>query len=143
MNMSYNHLQSLPDTVLTLVNLTHLDLNQNRITEMVGIGNLVVLVELLLDNNVITEVPEEIGTCTKLRQLSLKNNKLTKDKLPSCLFTNTALLNLQLTSNVGLTKADCMQLEGVDVFLERCKSQRNKAISGGAMLSDDALFGLE
>jgi leucine-rich repeat protein SHOC2 len=144
LDLSFNHIQNLPANVLNCVILQHLDLNQNRLATIAGIEVLVLLVELILDDNNLTEIPPEISALCKLRHLSLKNNKLSNAMpLPPGLFTDTAVLNIELSGNKDLSKGELMRLEGVDVFLERRKACKNKAISGGGMLSDELLFGLD
>ena len=41
-----------------------------------------------------------------------------------------------------ITKVDVMKFDGVEVFLERRKLQKDKSFSGGAS-SDHSLFGLD
>ena len=55
------------------------------------------LVELLLDDNCITEVPDEVATLKKLRYISLRNNRISKgarQTISPALFVETAVVNI-------------------------------------------------
>ena len=98
----------------------------------------------------ITELPDEISQLTKIKKISLKRNQIKKfslsksdhsQSIPSSLFNSTGILNIDLEGN-PLSKTDVMKFDGVESFLERRKSLKNKALSGGG-LNDNSLFGLE
>jgi Leucine-rich repeat (LRR) protein len=115
-----------------------------------GIGQLVSLVELYLDENGLREVPDEIGRLTKLRILSLKSNNIgrsapssspPRQSLAAALFTDTAVISIDLAGN-ALSKSEVMAFTGVEAFLQRRKLSKDKSFTGGA-LSDRSLFGLD
>lgn len=149
LDISSNHYKELPRSIFVLVNLIELNLNTNRITSLIGIGSLINLIDLFLDDNMISELPEEMSKMTKIKKISLKRNQINRlsvsksdsQSIPSSLFTSTGILNIDLEGNL-LNKSDIMNFEGVDSFLERRKSLKNKALSGGG-LNDNSLFGLE
>eukprot|EP01035_Chromulina_nebulosa_P025747 gene25747-33626_t len=135
-DISFNHYIQLPAALLPLANLAELNMS--------SIGHLVSLVELLLDDNCITEVPDEVVTLTKLRYISLRNNRISKgarQTISPALFVETTVVNIDLFGN-PITKVDVMKFDGVEVFLERRKVQKDKSFSGGAS-SDHSLFGLD
>lgn len=149
-NLSFNHLQTFPLTLGSLTELVELDLCNNRLDTIVGIGNLINLVVLLLDDNNLTEITNEFGTLIKLKKLSVKRNKLEQksksdndnQSISADLFTNTNLDDLNLEGNVKLTKTHVLNMTGVDAFMERRKKTKDKSFKGGA-LTDHSLFGLD
>lgn len=72
LNLSFNHLQTFPVALHTLVEIIELDLGNNRLDTIDGIGNLVNLVVLVLDDNNLKELNREFGALTKLKRLSVK-----------------------------------------------------------------------
>jgi len=147
-NISFNHLQTFPITLGNLTELVELDLCNNRLDTIVGIGNLINLVVLLLDDNNLTEITNEFGTLIKLKKLSVKRNKLEQksksddQSISADLFTNTNLDDLNLEGNIKLTKNHVLNMTGVDAFMERRKKTKDKSFKGGA-LTDHSLFGLD
>lgn len=144
-NIEANHLTHLPPSMLSAFKLITLELSSNRIVSLEGIGELVNLLDLYLDDNMITSLPEEISLLVKLKKLSLKRNKLTivpnkPQVIPASFLINSTLDNIDLDGN-PLNKADVLQLEGMDQFLERRKALKDKNMNGGA-LQDYSLFGL-
>lgn len=56
-----------------------LNASQNQLVDLPsGVGNLVLLRELLLAQNRIGSIPKEIGNCIQLRQLDLRRNRLSE-----------------------------------------------------------------
>jgi Leucine-rich repeat (LRR) protein len=157
-NISYNFLSAVPSSLCNAINITTLELTNNRIISLVGIGSLVSLVDLYIDDNLLVELPEEICLLLRLRKLSAKRNKLVNLRssssthpnstseepyqcIPTLFLTNTTVENLDLEGNVNLTKAELLSFNGMDAFLERRKNLKDKALSGGALM-DYTLFGL-
>ena len=133
-------------------------MSNNRLVNIMGIGELVSLRELLLDNNSITELPEEIANLKNLKQLFLNNNNVdqyckvksslsavessfTTQSIPAEFLRNTGVIKIMLSGN-PITKSDLLRFEGIDSFLERVREVQDKNLSGGA-LSDNSLFGLD
>lgn len=149
LNLSYNHLTIFPETLRSLVNLYELDLSSNRLVSTVGIGMLIRLQELKLDDNLLEELDDNIGNLSQLKYLSIKRNKLapkTKDgsrqSMPSTLFTNTILDHLELSGNDKLSKNIVLKFDGIDDFLVRRQANRMKNFTTGAMV-DQSVFGLD
>lgn len=148
-NLLGNHFIRIPEVLYGLPNLAILDLSGNRITTLDGIGNIVTVIELYLNNNEISEIPAEIGNLHNLQIFAMKNNKLTKtaisypgQSISAALFIETDLRNCDLTGNEGLTTAEVFKFDGVEVFLQRRKGLKDKNLLGGALM-DTSLFGLE
>ena len=91
-NLNSNQLDSLPESIGQLANLTLLYLDENKLTSLPeSIGNLTNLTWLNLRRNQLTRLPESIGNLKNLIWLNLRENKLSqseKDKirkqLPNC-----------------------------------------------------------
>ena len=94
-----NLFATLPGVVVgAWVNLTYLDLRQNKLASLPPeIGACVSLVELYLSDNQLTELPLEIGGCAALELLSAQRNKLVA--MPASLGACARLETLDLTSN--------------------------------------------
>lgn len=148
-DLSYNHFFMFPIELTNLINLKELNLSNNSIELLEGIGSLTSLNLLYLDNNRLRELPEEIQNLSQLKLLSVKFNLFTKravtregQSFPVGLFLSTQLNHLELEGNQSITKAEVLDFEGIDAFLERRKKIKDKHIQGGA-LSDFSLFGIE
>ena len=148
-DLSMNRFSSFPLELITLVNLRDLNLSGNALESVDGIGAMALLTHVHLDNNLLRELPVEIGELRKLKFISLKCNLIgpravTRDSqsLPSGLFTDTSLDHIDLHGNADLRKADVMGFEGVEVFLERRRKTKDKSVQGGGLL-DLTLFGIE
>jgi leucine-rich repeat protein SHOC2 len=148
-SIACNHFVTIPIAIYELPGLVQLNLSGNRLENLLGIGQLVCLVELNLDDNNITELPEEICNLTKLRAISLKRNKIAKTALnstnqsiPEKFFTDTSIDNINLQGNIELKQSEVLKFIGIEVFLQRRKLIKDKTLFGGA-LTDSSLFGLE
>jgi Leucine-rich repeat (LRR) protein len=103
------------------------------------INQLVALEELNLDDNTIVALSDAIGDLTKLKILSLRRNRLTvtstlfnnatnPQPLPAVLFTDTALIDLNLHSN-ELTNTQLNQFDGYATFLDRRQKIKSKTMT--------------
>ncbi|VDO73935.1 unnamed protein product [Schistosoma margrebowiei] len=82
LDLSYNQIGHLPDSIGELVSLEVLDLTSNRLEGLPNrIGELVKLVQLELESNQIKSIPLNIGQLCQLQTLNLDVNKLSR--LPS------------------------------------------------------------
>ena len=146
-SVAHNHFTVIPPSISPLINVVELNLAGNRIENTSGLGLLVALVDLILDDNMIVELSLDMSSLSSLRHLSLKGNLIGKNavsregqSVPEGLLADTALDSLDLSKNVNLTKAIVMDFKGIDAFLDRRKKTKDKAFAGGA-LSDTSLFG--
>ena len=79
LNLSYNRLRNLPDSIGNLINLKSLDLHANGLTTLPDcFANLVNLQHLNLDENQLVQVPICIFSLVNLQHLNLSRNKLTQ-----------------------------------------------------------------
>lgn len=77
LDLSYNHLVSLPNEFASLLNLKYLDLSNNKLESIPpSIGKLQHLEVLNLSNNALTTFPAIIGQLSQLKVLKLKGNQL-------------------------------------------------------------------
>jgi len=148
LNLSYNHFVTIPhEGFIGLLNLTELNLSHNRLTTTEGLGVLVSLIVLNLNNNDIPEVSEDVALCARLKNLSLKANKLSgkardgRQSIPALLFTMTQLDELVLSGNVMLNRTMVWAFEGVDSFVERRRMSRDRNLTGGAAQDNLNIFG--
>jgi Leucine-rich repeat (LRR) protein len=148
-DLSFNQFFLFPMELNCLSNLKELNLSHNSLELLEGIGALVSLSHLYLDSNKLREIPIEIENLSQLKLLSLKHNLLTKlavtregQSLPPGLFISTELNRLELEGNHSITKAEVLDFDGINYFLDRRKKVKDKHVQGGA-LGDLALFGID
>jgi hypothetical protein len=168
LKLNHNQIHTIPPQLYSplLVKLELLDLSNNNIEVLpTGIQHLVSLQQLNLDHNALLSLPNEIGTLSKLKSLSLQynqiqhflhdDNRTTKHKtttttsitttstqpLPESLFTDTALIDLNLAGN-PMTNTQLNEFQGFSTFLERRQKLKSKNIYGGA-LTDLSVCGLD
>lgn len=148
-NFSFNHFKIIPSSVLQLIHLVQLNLSSNRLLSIQGIGQLVALEDCILDDNQLTELPADISALVKLRHISIKRNNLILTSsitklpfIPVDFLTSTTVDHIELNGNKNLHTSDVLGLPGIDIFLERRRQTKSKALEGGAML-DHSLFGLD
>ncbi|CDW85630.1 leucine rich repeat protein [Stylonychia lemnae] len=100
LNLSMSNLQRIPTEQLNNINLRSIDLRNNRITsegiccELFQLPN---VWKLQLDNNLITELPDQFELMVGLRQITLGQNQL--EKLPESLFKLKNIEKLDLSQN--------------------------------------------
>ncbi len=79
LNLGSIEFSIIPDSIYSLQNLVHLDLSWNRNIAVLSplIGNLANLKELLLETNLLQDLPKEFGSLMNLKKLSLNRNEFT------------------------------------------------------------------
>lgn len=147
LDLSYNHLIAIPTALTSLNKLVELDLSHNQIEDITGLNTLLCLSHLVLDSNIITSLPASLVNCSRLQAISLRFNRLSarnangEQSIPLELLTKSTLISLELEGN-PLTKAQLLDMDGIDALLERRKSTKDKVFQGGG-LTDMSLFGLD
>ncbi len=112
-DLSNQHLNSIPEAILHNPQIQILFLNGNNINQLPsGFGHLTALKYLDLRSNGLTTLPAEIGQLKALQSLDLSGNRLTT--LPAEIVHLTALQSLDLSGN-GLTTlpAEIVQLKAL------------------------------
>lgn len=92
--------------------------------------------ELTLDDNSVEVLPEEIGKCSKLKVVSLRNNQIAGgiirsteyQSLPVALFTETQMERLNLEGN-PIQRRQLNEFKGVDVWIERISKTKQKDLA--------------
>jgi hypothetical protein len=108
--------RGLPRDKEKLLNLTELNLMDNKLTELPKeIGKLVNLTELFLDNNQLKVLPKEIGNLVNLTELFLHNNQLVE--LPKEIIKLVKLTSYLLLNNpyLVLTNEQKEWISGLEV----------------------------
>ena len=91
LDLDSNSISEIPESISALVNLQTLDLDSNSISEIPeSISALVNLQKLYLDSNSISEIPESISALVNLQKLYLSSNSISE--IPESI---SALVNLQ------------------------------------------------
>lgn len=140
--LSSNFFSSVPSQVLSpsLVKLEKLDLSRNQLATIPAeIFHLVNLQDLALDSNTIVCLPDEVGRLSKLKVVSLRNNLISvqgagkfspqnPQPLPSSLFTDTSLIDLNLHGN-PMTNTQLNEFDGFQAFLDRRQKVKSKTLS--------------
>jgi len=102
---------SFVEKIAWLMNNKLLDLNNNQLTQLPNeIGNLVSLEGLYLYSNQLTQLPAEIGNLVSLERLNLHNNELTQ--LPTEIGNLVALKWLYLSGN-NLSKKEQQRIQSL------------------------------
>ena len=118
--LSNEQINTLPDTIGSLLNLTYLSLSGNQLAILPDtIGYLASLSGLELSKNNLTELPDSIGELSCLSYLNLRNNRLTKLPENICNLLHLSRLDLsdnyllELPENISkLTKLTELSLSG-------------------------------
>jgi Leucine-rich repeat (LRR) protein len=154
LKLNANFLSSVPKSITSvhLIKLEKLDLSHNHLASVpIEIANLRNLTELNLDDNVIVSLPASMETLQKLKVLSLRNNHLSAQNtnwsdnnpqpLPQKLFSDTPLIDLNLHGN-PMTSTQLNSMAGYDKFLERRQKVKTSTLLGGGLINFD-VCGLE
>ena len=128
LNISGNHFKALPSSIFSLQRLVVLFLNNNRLETLQGIGALVSLTELNVDDNMLTELPDEICLLVNIRLITMANNRIGKtakshsgQSIPADFLRNSDVGQLKLTGNT-ITKTELMGFDGMDEFFRKRKN---------------------
>ncbi|EGB03524.1 hypothetical protein AURANDRAFT_13086, partial [Aureococcus anophagefferens] len=107
LDVSGNHLQELPDSLLKLTDLLKLHATGNDLTAVPDLGPLTKLLDLDLSMNQIPDQPEWLDKLTSLKTLDLSRN-LIDGRLTSAVCALAELETLKLRRNLLDGLPDCM-----------------------------------
>lgn len=97
-NLANNMLSAVPDEITKPVNLTYIELNGNRLTQLPkGIGKLQKLEALSVYDNALTSLPDEIFDCPNLARIHAGNNNIAA--LPGEIGRLSKMFNLNVANN--------------------------------------------
>lgn len=121
LDLSYNRLKSLPDSIGYLFHLEELLISFNQLEAIPEtIVYLKVLQKLDLSHNCITQLPDNLGKITTLAKLNVSHNKLAS--LPKSLGKLPNLRTLLASGNVDITSPPVTVCEkGSDVTLQHLR----------------------
>ncbi|XP_044727093.1 leucine-rich repeat and calponin homology domain-containing protein isoform X2 [Chrysoperla carnea] len=120
LHLYHNSIRNIPDTVVSLQSLTHLDLSRNQLTVLPKEICQLPLQVLLVASNRLQSLPDELGRMTELTELDASCNQITH--LPHHLGDLTQLRSLILRSNLLL----CLSIEVTYLQLVRLDIRQNR-----------------
>ncbi|XP_078596342.1 uncharacterized protein LOC144873163 [Branchiostoma floridae x Branchiostoma japonicum] len=121
-NLQYNCLTTLPDSISLFFHLRTLLLSHNQLQTLpASFIHLSKLQKLDLSHNCLTELPQDIGNLQALQRLNVSNNKL--QNLPLSLGTSQTLQLLLAVSNKCCMPPQQVCNQGSDVTLKYLRTQ--------------------
>ena len=94
-SLAFNRFTNIPGQLNQYNSLEHLNIPDNRIRDLTGIGNLKGLHYLNLSKNRIAEIPDDIEKLSNLVELDLSNNRIKKVNTGITKLKNLKILNLK------------------------------------------------
>lgn len=147
LSLAHNQFTCIHPSLHSSLNLLVLDLSGNQIQSLQGIAMVISLTDLCLDDNLISEIPEEVSSLSKLKRISLKRNRIGSkavtfdgQSIHEKVFTDSNIESIDLEGN-PIKKSTITNFNGVEAFLERRKKLKEKNLMMGAS-TDLELFGL-
>lgn len=95
LSLAFNRFAGIPAQLNQYKSLEHLNIPNNRIRNLTGIGSLTNLHYLNLSGNRISEIPDEIENLQNLFELDLSNNRIKKVNTGITKLKNLKILNLK------------------------------------------------
>lgn len=96
--ISNNNLDTLPDTINQLINLEHLNVADNQLTQIKSISCMTNLRILNIRNNVqLTQLPMQLSTCDSLVDIDLDTDQMEWPPKHICQLGTMAILNYLTT----------------------------------------------
>ncbi|XP_067825528.1 volume-regulated anion channel subunit LRRC8D-like [Heptranchias perlo] len=120
-NASNNQIETLPNTLFTIQKLHHLDISNNRLTEIPpAIRFLKNLKFLDLSSNKLETLPDELFLCKKLKTLKLNNNLISSlsGKIQQCSLLSKLELKGNKLEELPIEVAQCSKLKQSGLVLD-------------------------
>ena len=113
LNASHNQISSFPSFVCQLATLDYLDLSHNKIELLPDSLESLKVVELNLNQNILTVLPTSLAQCSRLKVLRVEHNKLSLNGVPTALLTDSKISLLAMEGNDFSVK-EIEEMEGYD-----------------------------
>ena len=132
-DFSTNHFRTFPPAFISLVFLIEIDLSENRLNSVEGIGALINLQKVKLDSNELVELPLEMEDLVKLKILSIKDNNFSaksatrpdEQSIPKGIFINTQIDTLEMDGCSPIRNADVLLFDGIQILIDKiCKNKK-------------------
>ncbi|XP_064601522.1 leucine-rich repeat-containing protein 57-like [Liolophura sinensis] len=124
-NLSGNRLLKFPSQLCGLTNLDLVDLSRNKITQVSEDVKDLHTIELNLNQNQISSLPESIADCPRLKVLRVEENCLEVTAFTPKIMRDSQIALLAVEGNVFDLKA-FHNLEGYDDYMERFTATKKK-----------------
>lgn len=99
-NLSHNQLKEFPLFLCQLVQVDFVDLSANQITLIPDGVDVISAVEISLNQNQISVLPESLARCKRLKVLRLEENCISTGGLPPAILRDSSISLLCLEGNV-------------------------------------------
>lgn len=125
LNVSGNRLREFPREVCQLRNLEFINLAGNAITKLPEDMGDLQAVELVLNQNQLSTLPESIAACPRLKVLRLQENCLSVNAFGPRVMRESQISLFDVEGNVFDTKA-FHNVDGYDAYMERFTATKKK-----------------
>ena len=124
-SISGNKLKSFPDGFSTLKHLNSLDLSKNSIVNIPDSVESLQVVELNLNQNQISVIPESVASCPRLKVLRFEENCVQLDGIATKILSNSGISLLACRGNMFVEK-DLQNINGFEKYMERYTATKKK-----------------
>ncbi|XP_067119917.1 leucine-rich repeat-containing protein 57-like [Centruroides vittatus] len=124
-SISNNHLTKFPVVFCDLPHLDMLDLSHNKITEVPDDLQNLFVAELNMNQNQLSELPEAIALCPRLKVLRVEENCLQLSAISLKILTDSLISLLAVDGNLFELK-DLHNMEGYEKYMERYTATKKK-----------------
>lgn len=125
LSLTGNGFRSFPDVLSDLKNLDAVDLSRNKVTEIPGKVKTCQVIELNLNQNQISSLPECIADWPRLKVLRLEENCLEITALTPKIMKESQIALLAVEGNVFDMKS-FTHVDGYDQYMERYTATKKK-----------------
>lgn len=128
--ISNNNLDTLPDTINQLINLEHLNVADNQLTQIKSISCMTNLRLLNIRNNIqLTQLPMQLSTCNSLVDIDLDVDLMEWPPINICQLGTRSILNYLATDGKDLIDSDDMYPVMINTVTDSVKDNTKNFIS--------------